>query len=90
MGCVQFICTNAERETIQEVNVSELRNHLPEYLARAELGEEILVTRRGRVIARLSAAQDHRTEAKRQLEALRARARVGDVVSPVGEPWEAE
>ena len=75
---------------MQEVNVSELRSHLPEYLARAELGEEILVTRRGRVIARLSAAQDHRTEAKRQLEALRARARVGDVVSPVGEPWEAE
>ena len=75
---------------MQEVNVSELRSHLPEYLARAELGEEILVTRRGRVIARLSAAQDHRANAKRQLAALRARARVGDVVSPVGESWEAE
>jgi prevent-host-death family protein len=75
---------------MQEVNVSELRNHLPEYLARAELGEEILVTRRGRVIARLSAAQDHQANAKRQLAALRARARVGDVVSPVGESWEAE
>lgn len=75
---------------MQEVNVSELRNHLPEYLARAELGEEILVTRRGRVIARLTAAQDHRAEARRQLEALRGRARVGDVVSPVGEPWAAE
>jgi len=75
---------------MQEVNVSELRNHLPEYLARAELGEEILVTRRGRVIARLSAPQDHRANAKRQLAALRARARVGDVVSPVGESWEAE
>jgi prevent-host-death family protein len=75
---------------VQEVSVSELRNHLPEYLARAERGEEILVTRRGRVVARLSAAQDHRAAAKRQLEALRARARVGDVVSPVGEVWEAE
>jgi prevent-host-death family protein len=75
---------------MHEVNVSELRNHLPEYLARAELGEEILVTRRGRVIARLSAAQDRRSEAKRQLEALRPRARVGDVLRPVGEPWDAE
>ena len=75
---------------MQEVNVSELRNHLPEYLARAESGEEILVTRRGRVIARLSAARDTRAEAKRQLQALRARARVGDVVSPVDESWEAD
>ena len=75
---------------MQEVNISELRNHLPEYLARAELGEEILVTRRGRVVARLSAAKDHRAEAKRQLEALRARARVGDVVTPVGEVWEVD
>jgi prevent-host-death family protein len=75
---------------MQEVNVSELRIHLPEYLARAESGEEILVTRRGRVIARLSAAHDTRAEAKRQLAALRARARLGDVVSPVGESWEAE
>ena len=44
---------------MQEVNVSELRNHLPEYLARAELGEEILVTRRGRVIARLASVIDN-------------------------------
>lgn len=75
---------------MQEVNVSELRNHLPEYLARAERGEEILVTRRGRVIARLSAVQDRRAAAKRELEALRAQARVGDVVNPVEEAWEAQ
>lgn len=75
---------------MQEINVSELRNHLPEYLARAESGEEILVTRRGRVIARLSAAQDQRAAAKQQLAVLRGRARVDDVVSPAGEPWETE
>jgi len=75
---------------MREVNVSELRSHLPEYLARAESGEEILVTRRGRVIARLSAAHDARAEAKRQLATLRAQAWVGDVVSPVGEAWEAQ
>lgn len=75
---------------MHEVNVSELRNHLPQYLARAESGEEILVTRRGRVIARLSAARDTRVEAKRQLQGLRARARVGDVVGPVDEAWEAD
>ena len=73
---------------MHEVNVSELRSHLQDYLARAEAGEEILVTRRGRIIARLSAARDARADAKERLEALRSRARVGDVVSPIGTHWE--
>lgn len=77
-------------DIMQEVSVSELRSRLPDYLARAELGEEILVTRRGRVIARLTAAYDLRNAAKLELRALRQRARIGDVVSPVGESWEVE
>ena len=72
-----------------EVNVSELRNHLPQYLSRAEAGEEILVTRRGRVIARLAPARDTRALAKERLVALRKGARVGDVVTPVDADWEA-
>jgi prevent-host-death family protein len=64
---VRSICTNAERAIVQEVNVSELRNHLPGYLARAESGEEFLVARRGRVVTRLSAAEHTRAAAKRQL-----------------------
>jgi len=75
---------------MQEVNVSELRNHLPEYLTRAESGEEILVTRHGRVVARLSPAAGTRERAKQSLAALRANARVGDVVSPIGSDWDAQ
>jgi prevent-host-death family protein len=74
---------------MSEVNVSELRNRLPEYLARAEAGEDVLVTRRGRVVARLSAARDDRTGAKERLAALRGKARVGDVLSPVDVSWDA-
>ena len=74
---------------MRQVNVSQLRDHLPEYLARAEAGEEILVTRHGRVVARLSAARDPRAEAKERLAALRGQARVGDVVSPIDVHWEA-
>ena len=74
---------------MHEVNVSELRSHLPEYLARIEAGEEILVTRRGRVIARLCAPPNARADARSRLQALRSRARVGDVVTPVDEDWEA-
>lgn len=71
------------------VNITELRRHLPEYIARAEAGEEIMVSRRGAVVARLVAAGDHRTRAREQLAQLRTQAVVGDVVSPVGADWEA-
>jgi prevent-host-death family protein len=40
-----------------EVGVRELHDRLSEYLQRVEAGEEVLVTRRGRPVARLSAAE---------------------------------
>jgi prevent-host-death family protein len=73
-----------------EVNVSELRNHLPEYLTRAETGEEILITRRGQVIARLAPFAGTRERAKQRLAKLRACARVDDVVSPIDTNWEVQ
>ncbi len=36
-----------------EVNIKELRKQLAEYIARVEAGEEIIVTRRGKAVARL-------------------------------------
>lgn len=72
-----------------EVNVSDLRKRLPEYLDKAQAGEEILVTRRGRAIARLTAARDARSGAKQRLAALRQRAVVDDVISPIVADWEA-
>jgi prevent-host-death family protein len=38
-----------------EVGVRELHDRLSEYLERVERGDEVVVTRRGRAIARLSA-----------------------------------
>jgi prevent-host-death family protein len=70
-------------------NVSDLRSRLPEFLARAEAGEEVLVTRRGRVIARIVPPLDVRAAAKEALAALRSRARVDDVLSPLDADWEA-
>ena len=37
-----------------EVNVTTLRRHLPEFLARVERGERVRVTSRGRAIAEIS------------------------------------
>jgi prevent-host-death family protein len=40
-----------------EVGVRELHDRLSEYLHRVEEGQEVLVTRRGRPVARLSAVE---------------------------------
>jgi prevent-host-death family protein len=75
---------------LREVNVTEFRNHLPKYLESVNKGNEILVTSHGQVIARLLPPIDVAKEAKKQLKKLREFCKIGDVVSPIGEDWEAE
>lgn len=75
---------------MQEVNITELRSHLPSYLGRVQTGEEIVITSHGKAIARILPSQDVHEAAKKQLKALRKKCHVGDVISPIGEAWEAE
>ena len=72
-----------------KVNVTELRNHLPTYLGKVRSGEEVAVTSRGKVIARLVPEADESSSARLRLETARKNSWVGDVVSPTGEAWEA-
>ena len=73
-----------------KVNITELRQNLPTYLARVQKGEALEVTVRGRVIARIVPEEDRRAAARKWLKALRKTAHVGDVMSPSGETWNAE
>lgn len=73
-----------------KVNITELRQNLPSYVARVQDGETIEVTVRGRVIARIVPEVDRRAAARKWLKALRKDAYVGDVISPSGETWNAE
>ena len=75
---------------MREVNVTELRNHLQSYLGQVQKGDELQVTLRGKVIARLVPGTDERASTRKRLEALRRKCRVGDVVSPVEEVWEVD
>jgi len=75
---------------MREVNVTELRSHLPAYLEQVQTGEELVITSHGKAIACILPSQDIREAARKQLKALRKKSHVGDVVSPVGEAWEAE
>ena len=72
------------------VNTTEFRQHLPSYLRRAAAGEEIRITSRGRVIARLLPKEDRVAAARQRLDALQGQVILGDVESPSGEDWNAE
>jgi prevent-host-death family protein len=73
-----------------EVPVTTFRKHIPDYLSRVKKGEDIALTSRGKVIARLVPPEDECQSAREELAALRAACFVGDVVSPLEVEWEAD
>jgi prevent-host-death family protein len=75
---------------MDDVNITELRQNLPAYIEQVRKGAEVRITVRGKVVARIVPEADERDAARQRLVALRETARIGDVISPLGEPWEAE
>ncbi len=71
-----------------EVSVTTFRNHIPDYLGKLRKGENIAITSRGKVIARLLPPVDERLSARQRLSELRTKCRIGNVVSPLDEQWE--
>lgn len=71
-----------------EVSVTTFRNHIPDYLGKVRKGENIALTSRGKVIARLLPPEDERLNARQRLAELRATCRIDDVVSPLDDEWE--
>jgi prevent-host-death family protein len=71
-----------------QVNVTEFRNHLPTYLSKVKTGEEVALTSRGTVIARLVPEVNESLKAREWLATIRAKSWVGDVISPLDEEWE--
>lgn len=74
---------------MSQVNITELRQHLPAYVEKARRGAEVKITVRGKVVARIVPDQDDQQATRARLIAIRASARVGDVLSPSGDVWEA-
>jgi prevent-host-death family protein len=74
------------------INVTELRQHLPEYLKQVQAGEEIAITLHGKTIARIvpEATESKREAALKRLEALRGTVIVGDIISSMEEEWTAD
>jgi prevent-host-death family protein len=76
-------------KAMTSVNVTDLRQHLPDYLKKVKQGEEIIITLHGKSIARLVPEQPNnkRELALKRLEALRGKMLVGDILAPLNEEW---
>ncbi|MCF7965814.1 MAG: type II toxin-antitoxin system prevent-host-death family antitoxin [Methylobacter tundripaludum] len=74
---------------MNSVNVTELRQHLPDYLKQVQQGEEIAITLHGKTIARIvpDRNESKREAALKRLEALRGTVIVGDIIAPSDEEW---
>ena len=75
---------------MQQLSVTTFRKQLPSYLGKVRKGEELSLTSRGRVIARVVPPVDERTKAIEQLEALRKDCSIGDITTPLDTVWEAD
>lgn len=72
------------------VSVTDFRQHLAEWLDRVRAGEEIAVSERGVVVARVLPSRDSKEEARQYFAELRRKgATVGDVTSPIDTGWDA-
>lgn len=53
----------------QQVPVREVNQYLSKYIEMVQSGEEVIITRRGKPVARLSAVDDERTLSEEQQQA---------------------
>ncbi|WP_347986432.1 type II toxin-antitoxin system prevent-host-death family antitoxin [Methylomonas sp. AM2-LC] len=74
---------------MNSVNVTELRQHLPDYLKQVQQGEEIAITLHGKTIARIvpDNNETERDAALKRLAALRGKMIIGDILASCNEEW---
>jgi prevent-host-death family protein len=71
------------------VAISEFRASMNTILHRVNQGEIVTLTSRGAEVAKLVPPDFAQAAARQKLDQLRQTAVVGDVLSPLDEPWEA-
>jgi prevent-host-death family protein len=74
---------------MNSINVTKLRQHLPDYLKQVQKGEEIAITLNGKTIARIvpDRNESEREAALKRLVALRGKMIVGDIFAALDETW---
>jgi prevent-host-death family protein len=77
---------------MQTVNVTELRAHLPNYLNMVQMGEEVAISNRGKIVARLVPDEQTNEQQLAMAQVLKWRGTVitGDIMEPFDEVWTAD
>jgi prevent-host-death family protein len=68
---------------MREINITELRKHLPAYLKRVARGEKIRLISNGKALARIVPEEDPAAAARGRLQVLRGTMVLGDIVGPI-------
>jgi antitoxin (DNA-binding transcriptional repressor) of toxin-antitoxin stability system len=74
---------------MKNVSISEFRANLLKYLTLVQQGGHINVTSKGQVLASLTPPVSQQEAARTRLGLLAETALMHDVVSPIGESWNA-
>lgn len=69
------------------ISATEFRQHLFAYLEQVQQGGRMNIQIRGRVVARLEPVNDPVQDARDRLAALHGQIVLGDVLTPLDEPW---
>ncbi len=73
---------------MQSIAVSNLRANLMKILKQINHGASLDITSRGKVVAKLVPPDYTKTLARKKLIEIGKKAKVYDVISPIGEKWE--
>ena len=68
---------------MENVSIADAKAHLSELIDRVEAGEELVITRRGRAVARLMPERPKKTGPLPSMDALRARSKFSPIPSEV-------
>jgi len=74
---------------MKNVSISEFRANLLKYLKIVQHGERINVTSNGRPLATLTPPVSQHSAAKTKLRKLAKTAIIHDILSPIGDSWDA-
>lgn len=75
---------------MQQVAMTDFRQHLPAYLQRVASGERFQITVRGRIVARVEPEQNESEAAYQRLLALRSQSQVGDLLNAPKLEWSGD
>ena len=72
-----------------DINITDFRANLLKYLKLAQLGEEIVITSKGKPLANITPPTEQKEIALKKLKNIAKTPMIGDVITPINNNWDA-